>query len=110
MKFSTLSKVLFFALILASVNVFAQAPNGFNYQAIARNSSGNILASQSIKLRLTITNGNGGASLYQEVQSVTTNQFGLFTLNVGSISPSSFSSIQWSSKTPWLHVEMDPTG
>jgi hypothetical protein len=98
------------ALIMLTGNSIAQAPEGFNYQAIARSNTGLVLPNQHISLRLTITDGNGGTILYQEVQSVTTNQFGLFTITIGSINPSYFATIAWGSSIPWLHVEMDPNG
>jgi hypothetical protein len=91
---------------------FAQAPQGMNYQAVARNAAGNILANQAIGIRITITDGNAGPTLYQETHSDTTNQFGLFSLSVGNGTPvvGTFSSISWSTITPWLEVAMDPTG
>jgi len=92
--------------------LYSQAPQGFNYQAVARNSSGEILQNRNIGIRFTITSDNGGTLLYQETQTTTTNQFGLFTLNVGKGSSTfgNFSSIQWATINAWLQVEMDPEG
>ncbi|MEO8088037.1 MAG: hypothetical protein ABI763_14535 [Bacteroidota bacterium] len=89
-----------------------QVPQGFNYQAVARNSTGQVLAIQSIAIRFTLTNGNGGTMLYQETNTTTTNQFGLFTLVIGNgnVMAGVFASIQWDSVSAWLEVEMDPTG
>src|SRR4051812_26608954 len=90
--------------LLSTVDLFSQAPQGMNYQAIARSNAGAILPNQNIGIRFTITNGNGGVVLYQETDSAVTNQFGLFTLRVGSGTPVSgiFSSITWATVTPWL--------
>lgn len=90
----------------------AQAPQGMNYQAVARNSSGAILPNQNIGIRITITDGNGGSVLYEETHNTATNQFGLFTLNIGNGTAvtGTFSGIAWASVTPWMLVEMDPTG
>lgn len=103
---------LFGVLLLFTSVAFAQAPQGMNYQAVARNSAGNILANQAIGIRITITDGNAGPTLYQETHSDTTNQFGLFSLSVGNGTPvaGTFSSIAWSITSPWLQVEMDPSG
>ncbi len=111
-KFKQLTILFFVICILQIANCLAQAPQGLNYQAVARNAAGTILSNQSIGVRVTITNGNAGATLYQETDTATTNQFGLFTLNVGNGTPivATFSSITWSSTTPWLQVEMDATG
>jgi len=104
--------VCFAYCILSTASLFAQAPQGLNYQAVARNSAGAILQNRNVSIRFTITNDNGGPILYQETQSASTNQFGLFTLNVGNGTPVSgtFSSITWAAITPWLQVEMDPSG
>lgn len=50
--------------------------------------------------------------MYREIQSVTTNQFALFTLNVGNGTPVSgtYASINWSTITPWMQVEMAASG
>lgn len=108
---------LFFSALFALVVtlVSAQAPQSFNYQAIARNSQGAPIASQNVLVRFTIRNAqSGGSVLYQETQSQTTNQFGLFTAAVGSGSPSVgsplFTAINWGGTSTYLQVELDVTG
>ena len=92
----------------------AQVPQAFNYQAVARNSSGNLLASQTISIKITIHQSSAsGTVVYSETHgSVTTNQFGLFTINIGEGTPVSgtFSGVTWSSGDYWLQVQMDPLG
>ncbi len=90
----------------------AQSPQGLNYQAVVRDNAGTILQNQQISIRFTITDGDAGQALYQEIQNVSTNQFGLITLNVGNGAPTSgtFTSIDWATVTAWLQVEMDPSG
>jgi hypothetical protein len=46
--------------LLPVANLVAQAPSGFNYQAVARDPNGTILENRNIKIRLTITNGDAG--------------------------------------------------
>lgn len=92
---------------------FAQSPQGINYQAVARNTSGAILSNQTIGVRISICMAaNGSLPVYVETHSVTTNQFGLFTLNIGNGTPTlgTFSAIQWGALTPYLKVQMDATG
>ena len=98
--------------LFTSNNLVAQSPNGFNYQAIARDATGAILPNRSVSIRFTLTNGLGGIIVYQEAHQITTNQFGLFTLNVGSGSPEigDFSTIDWSTTQGWLQVAMDTEG
>ena len=96
------------AIILAASFANAQTPQGINYQAVARNAAGNILANQNICVQSTITNGNGGAVLYQETFNVTTNQFGLFTLSIGNgtVVSGTFATINWGAVTPWQKMEI----
>lgn len=71
-------------MIILMQSGFAQAPQAMNYQSVARNATGTILADQNIGIQLTVTDGIGGTELYRERHNTATNQFGLFTLNVGS--------------------------
>jgi hypothetical protein len=102
--------LLFFNFCLLS----SQIPHGFNYQAIARDGSGNPIVNANIKVKLSIltdTTGfyatGSGTYLWEEEQTnVKTNSFGLFTVVFGNPSAtktlgsaSSFSSIDWA-KTP----------
>src|SRR6185503_7443026 len=79
--------------------VYAQVSNKINYQAIARDVTGAALMNQSIAIRLSILDGSGGPVLYSEKHSVTTNQFGLFTLQIGdgTVLSGDFNFIVWSS-------------
>ena len=98
------------AVLLCST-MYAQAPQKFNYQAVARNNN-NIIANGNVGVRLTITQGNGGTSLYQETQTAATNAFGIFSLQVGggTIVSGDFTTVDWKTGDKWLQVEMDPAG
>lgn len=102
------------ALLLA-LGLTAQVPQQVGYQAIARDNTGAVLASHSISVRLTIHDGSAaGTTVYQETFSgITTNQFGLFTLNIGTGTPvgaNTFASIPWGTGSKWLQVEFDAAG
>lgn len=105
-----------FILLLGflSINVLlAQVPQKFNYQGLARNSSGAPLVNKAISLRLSILDGtSSGPVVFMETQTVTTNQFGLFNTAVGAGVPivGSIASVAWSSGDKYLRVEMDPDG
>ena len=59
-------------------------PQAINYQAIARDGSGNILANHNINLRFSILDSaQGGTALYEETHKLFTNQFGLFNIKIG---------------------------
>ncbi|CAN5468025.1 hypothetical protein BH11BAC1_BH11BAC1_30220 [soil metagenome] len=105
--------ILFASFAISSENCFAQAPQALNYQAVARDGSGNILASQAATVRYTIHDVSAaGATIYQETQSITTNQFGLFTANIGNgtVISGTFSTIDWSLNSKYLQVEIDLGG
>ena len=77
---------LFFLFAFATVFAQSPPPQGINYQAVARNSSGVELANQSISVKFGIYDNDpfsSGILLWEETHSVTTNQFGLFTAVIG---------------------------
>lgn len=101
--------LLAFAVCLNTA-VFAQAPQALNYQAVARNSSGAILASQNISVRFSIHDAtSGGTVVYSETQTTTTNQFGLFTTSIGNgtVVSGTFGTIAWATNDKFLQVEID---
>ena len=101
--------ILFFRLS----TITAQIPQAIPYQAIARNNNGEVIANQSITLQFTIHDGSsGGTIVYEEIQIITTNLLGLFTVNIGqgAAITGTFASINWSTNAKFLQVEMDPTG
>ena len=105
--------IISFLLILFAVSVFAQVPEAFKYQAIARDLSGNVIANQNISLRINILQGSStGSSVYCETHSVTSNGMGLMNLEIGNGTyvSGSFSGITWGTSTYYIKIEMDATG
>ena len=91
--------------VVFTQQTFSQVPQAVNYQAIARDGGGNVLANRNISLRLTINTGiNPGFPVYQETQTAVTNQFGLFTVKLGLGNPvlGNFSSINWAGGNKYL--------
>ena len=107
MKLKLLSAVF---MIFLGVSVFSQAPESFNYQAVARDGDGNIMQNQSVTAVMGIYSGSGGSTLvYEESHNVTTNDQGLFTLKIGKGTTTSgdFGNIDWGSDVHFLQVELD---
>jgi hypothetical protein len=103
---------LIFASLFSSF-LFAQAPQGFNYQGVARNTFGTIVTNKSIGMRFTLHNATpNGTVVYSETKTINTDQYGVFSLVVGSGTPVSgtFNTINWGSGNKYLQVEMDPNG
>jgi hypothetical protein len=113
------TKHLFSFLLLTFDFLLAagQVPQGFNYQAIARNANGVPIASQSVPVRISlVTSLTGGTVIWQEeFPSVTTDVYGLISLVVGNGtrtggSATSFSAIDWSAQTLFLKTEVKYPG
>lgn len=101
-----------FALLITIVS-FAQSPQMINYQGVARDLSGNPLSNQNISLRISILSGSPtGTNEYSETHSVTTNNLGLFTIQIGngSVLLGNFSTIDWGGNSHYLQTEMDENG
>ena len=107
--------LLFFGLFL-SVVLMAQSPQSFSYHAVATDVNGDELTEQDIALKAVILRGSiTGTVEWEELHYVTTDLFGLFTINIGEGNPnggavSQFADINWSNGPFFLRIEMDVTG
>jgi len=91
----------------------AQSPDRLSYQAIVRNASGNVVANQSVGMRIAILKGSAtGASVYVETQTRNTNASGLITLEIGGGIPvtGSFALVNWGQGPYFIKTETDVTG
>ena len=112
MKF--IISLITFQLFLINL-VQAQNNKGIHFQAIARNENGIIIPNKQITIRITLlTDSSFGNIIYQEIKSVTTNMLGLLFINIGNEEPGkvvtigNFNEINWSAKSFYLQVELDP--
>jgi uncharacterized protein (TIGR02145 family) len=99
-------------MLINSIWIFSQTPNAFNYQAVLRDASGNIKASANVEMTISILQGSiSGTVAYSETQSVTTNTYGLVTIQIGkgTAKTGSFASIDWSAGTFFVKIEVDGT-
>lgn len=108
-------QIIFFAITMIFVmgQAMAQSPDAFNYQAVARDAAGDILSNQPLGIRVSLHNGSSSGTVdYSETFTPTTNEFGLFTLSIGTGIPVSglFDTLHWEAAKYWLQVEMDPAG
>ena len=70
--------------LLCCAQVFAQAPQGITYQAVARGNAGNVLPDSALTVRMGILlDSPSGDLLWQETHAVNTNFYGLFDLVIG---------------------------
>lgn len=101
--------ILLLMLLVGIGTSYAQtAPKGMNYQAVARDLKGNVLANQDIDIKIELTSLQSGKEVifYSEVHKVTTNQLGLFTLIVGEgkSSTSGYENIPWSTEDIFMNI------
>ena len=96
--------------IATFATLYAQVPKGFNYQAVVRNSAGQLMLNQNIGVNISIIQGSEtGTIIYNQESSVTTNQNGLFTLIVGDNS-NDFANINWANGPYFIKSEIDLNG
>jgi len=68
--------LIFFVFISISFSSFSQAPQGFNYQAIVRDVSGNVRSNEGVQFQFEIQD-SFGFTVYSEAHTVVTNKYGL---------------------------------
>ena len=93
--------------------VWAQIPETINFQAIARNVSGEVMKNQTIMIQLSILDGSStGNIVYKEIRSLQTNDYGSFSFQIGKepfMKEGDFTKINWGQSEKFLKVDFDPT-
>ncbi|MDG1160264.1 MAG: hypothetical protein P8N19_12285, partial [Flavobacteriales bacterium] len=98
------------AIATIAITSFGQAPEGFKYQAVVRDAGNTILNNQAVGMRMTIQQGSiGGAIVYQETFSPTTNAYGLVNLEIGSgtVVSGDFTTIDWANGPYFIETAVD---
>jgi hypothetical protein len=109
MKKFTLTLLTFVSVIM----LFAQSPQAFKYQAVARDNTGNILNNQLVSFRISVLQGSAtGTSVFSETHQAVTDDFGLTNLEIGNgtLVSGNFTTINWAVDSYFLKVELDATG
>lgn len=105
--------VIILGMAAFTLTAHAQVPDAINYQAVARDAAGNLIANQDIEIMFRIYDvPTGGTEVFaEEHASVPTNQFGLFSVQIGtgSVITGSLGSIDWSTASKWLEVTVEGT-
>jgi hypothetical protein len=108
--------ILLFVVISAlqgASTAWAQVPQLFNYQGIARDAHGNPLSNQTIALKLSVLQtSDATVAEYEETQVVKTNEFGLYTLQIGNGTriTGQMKTVQWETGNKYIRVAVDPQG
>ncbi len=97
-------------ILIITISYAQNVPAGMKYQAVARNTTGDILANSEITLRIQLKGAplQGAVNYYTEEHQVTTNKLGLFDLVVGmgKNSTGKFNDVPWSSEDIWMAVSL----
>lgn len=111
--------VIILAAVFSGSALLAQVPGGFNYQAIARDvSTGNPITNATLNVRIAILSSVSPVQVvWEEEHLLSSNEFGLFTIEVGDPSATyvdgsagSFSAIDWTSGTYYLRPSVKQSG
>ena len=103
-------KKIYFSLgiIIMPLFILAQAPQGFNYQAVYRDVSGNPISNENVTLIISILQGSvDGTEVFSETHIGSTNEFGLLTITIGSINTTDFPIINWSSGPYFIETNIN---
>lgn len=105
---------LILVLFLTTFEINAQVPQGFNYQAVIKDVSGNPVVSSTLQVKLGILADTSASPmvLWEELHNpVKSNSYGMINLVLGTGtkqqgSASTFSNIDWGSDQRFLHVQV----
>ncbi len=100
------------AALALSWGAFAQAPEGFKYQAVMRDVNSNILNNQAVGVQLTILQYlPTGTAVYTETFTPSTNGYGLVNLEIGTgTTTDDFTTIDWANGPFFIQTAIDITG
>lgn len=103
--------ILTFLSFLLTLHLMAQAPEAFQYQAVLRDSEGNIRSNESLELGITILQTSAsGTEVYSETHNTGTNDHGLINIVIGEGTTSdNLSAVDWSAGPYFVEIEIDGT-
>jgi hypothetical protein len=108
-----MKKFALIVLLIISSQVFGQAPQGINYQAVIRNNNGTTVNNTAVGLRFRLIQGTAnGTPVYAESFTQTTSNIGLVNvvLGQGTVIAGNFNTIDWSNGPYFLEIASDVAG
>ena len=96
--------------LVITLITFAQAPQGFNYQATVRNSSGALVVNQNVNFKFNIMlNSATSLPVFSETHMAPTDDLGQVNLVIGTgtATTGSFSAINWGTGNYYLGIELN---
>ena len=101
---------MFLSIGFISLTSFGQAPDGINYQAVIRKTSGALLTNSPVAIRVQIKQTSAtGTVVFSERQTAITSAYGLVNLVIGqgTLLSGNFSTINWSTGNYWVSLGVD---
>jgi len=93
------------------IAAFTQAPQGFNYQAVVRDTDGDIIADSPVGVQISIIkDAPDGTVEFVEEHTVSSNAYGLITLVVGSVNTVDFANLNWAGNDYFIQIDIDVDG
>jgi hypothetical protein len=108
--------IIICSVLLFSICLFAQVPDKLSYQAVVRNSNGELVRNSYVGIRIQILkNPESSDRVLMETHSTKTNENGLATIEIGGGTSEpgtfyNFADIDWSAGPYFLMTEIDPSG
>lgn len=103
----------FIIILFTSLSLYSQAPQGINYQAVLRNSSGSLVTNLTIGYKLEIRKTSStGQIIYAERHTPLSNAQGLINVIIGggTVIQGSFASVNWGYGPYFIVTYVDFTG
>jgi hypothetical protein len=99
---------LFISLcLLSSISLAQSVPQGMKYQAVARDTKGQVIANRDLQLKITLySDSELRLTQYTEIHKIITNELGLFSLTIGQgfNADGTFDKVPWSETDIWMEV------
>jgi uncharacterized protein (TIGR02145 family) len=105
-----MKKIFTIILLIGSMSLLAQAPQGFNYQATVRDGNGQLVINQNVNFRFNIMrNSPTSLPIYVETHLAPTDDLGTVNIVIGQGTPSTgnFAEIPWGEGTYFLGIELN---
>jgi uncharacterized protein (TIGR02145 family) len=105
-----MKKIFTLLAFIFTITTFAQAPQGFNYQATVRNSSGALIVNQNVNFKFNIMlNSATSLPVFSETHMAPTDDLGQVNLVIGTGTATigAFSTINWGTGNYYLGIELN---
>lgn len=109
-KLFTPGTLIMIVCLLAAIDVFSQAQHKMSYQAVVRNSEGELLKDAQVGVQMSVLQGTeSGEVVYQETHTATTNANGLLNLVIGDgeVVQGDLSSVDWANGPYFVKIEIE---